>query len=114
MRLRAFRWRRLRRAGPPAVFIALMAYFLYHAVQGEHGLLALKALDARADQLAPRAAALRAERRALEARVALMQPDNIDPDLLDEEVRRRLGYVRPGEIVILDPERLLESEAARE
>jgi len=106
--------RRLRRAVPPALFIFLMAYFFYHAVQGEYGLLALKEIDARAEKLAERAAELRAERRALEARVALLRPDKLDPDMLDEQARRRLGFVRPGEIVILQRDRQTGTDAAKE
>lgn len=114
--MRGFRHRprRLRRALPSAVFIGVMAYFLYHAVQGEHGLLALREIDARAMELQPEAAAVAAQREALEARVALLQPDSLDPDMLDEQARRRLGFVHPDEIVLLAPERLTERPAPEE
>ena len=36
---------RLRQAVAPAVLLALLGYFAYHAVSGNHGLLALKDLD---------------------------------------------------------------------
>jgi len=106
--------RRLRRALPSAVFIGMLAYFLYHAVQGEHGLLALRELNARAEQLQPQAVALAAERRALEARLALLQPDSLDPDMLDEQARRRLGFLHPDEIVILNPRSLLDRQGTEE
>jgi cell division protein FtsB len=32
--------------------------------------------------------------------VALLRPQSIDPDLLDEIARRSLGYVRESEIVL--------------
>lgn len=85
-----------------------MAYFLYHAVQGEHGLLALRDLNARAAELQPKAEAAAARRAALEKRLALLQPDGLDPDMLDEQARKRLGFVHPDEIVILNPDRLIE------
>ncbi|MBI3710032.1 MAG: septum formation initiator family protein [Proteobacteria bacterium] len=44
-----------------------------------------------------------AERRALERRVALLRPDNLDPDLLDERARLVLNLARPDEVVIFDP-----------
>jgi len=92
----------------------MMAYFFYHAVQGEHGLLALREINARAAELQPKAEALADHRRALEARVALLQPDSLDPDMLDEQARRRLGFVHPDEIVILAPDRLIDRSAPEE
>ena len=85
----------------PAAFVALFAYFAYHALQGGNGLWALRDLDAEAARLSHEAAILHAERERLESRVALLRPDNLDPDLLDEEARRTLGFVRPDEVVIL-------------
>ena len=32
--------------------------------------------------------------------MALLRPESIDPDLLDEMARRSLGYVKEGEIVL--------------
>ncbi len=95
--------RRLRRALVPAAFVALLAYFAYHALEGANGLWALRELDAEAERLSHEAAVLHAERERLESRVALLRPDNLDPDLLDEEARRTLGFVRPDEVVVLQP-----------
>ncbi|GAB4126384.1 MAG: hypothetical protein Kow00104_11500 [Rhodothalassiaceae bacterium] len=84
----------------------LMCYFLYHAFQGEHGLIALRELDRRAALLELELAGLGARRSALESETALMRPDALDPDMLDEQARRALGLVHPDEVVILDPDRL--------
>ena len=43
----------------------------------------------------------RGEREALERRVKLLYPQNLDPDMLDESARRLLNYGLPGEVVIL-------------
>ncbi|HUF43773.1 MAG TPA: septum formation initiator family protein [Aestuariivirgaceae bacterium] len=43
---------------------------------------------------------VRAERIALDERVALLRPDSIDPDLLEELARTTLGFVRPNDLVI--------------
>ncbi len=45
-------------------------------------------------------AARQAEHERLAAKVALLGPDHIDPDMLDEQVRRYLGLAHPDEIVI--------------
>lgn len=42
-----------------------------------------------------------AEREAIERKVVALRPGTIDGDLLDEEAREALGYVKPGEVVIL-------------
>ena len=39
-------------------------------------------------------------RGLLEARVALLRPESIDPDMLEEMARQMLGYVRSNEITV--------------
>lgn len=39
-------------------------------------------------------------REQLEQRVALLNPRNPDPDMVDEQVRRNLGFARKNEIII--------------
>jgi cell division protein FtsB len=46
-----------------------------------------------------------AERAALEHRVRLLRPESVDPDLLDEQARARLGLSQPDEVVILKDKR---------
>ncbi len=44
--------------------------------------------------------ALKAERDELSNRVALLDPDHVDPDLAGELVRKNLNVVHPDEVVI--------------
>ena len=46
---------------------------------------------------------LQAERDQLTNRVALLDPDHVDPDLAGELVRRNLNVVHPDEVVITLP-----------
>ena len=85
----------------PGVVMCLIAYFCYHAVQGELGLLSYVRLERQKSSLEAEAAAVHAQRLALEHRVRLMAPDKVDPDLLDELARYELGFAHPDEIVIL-------------
>ena len=101
--------RRLKRAAVPSALIMLVCYFLYHAVQGENGLLALREFDARAEVLRVEAVRLSEERKKMAARVALLRPDSLDPDMLDEQARKSLGFIHPDEVVILSPNELLET-----
>lgn len=86
----------------PGVVMCLIAYFCYHAVQGELGLLSYVRLERQKSSLEAEAVAVSAQRAALEHRVRLMAPDKVDPDLLDELSRYELGFAHPDEIVILN------------
>ena len=75
-------------------------YFTFAAVQGEYGVF-------RQVQLAAETQVLQAERDRLAADLARMQnltrrlsDDYLDLDLLDEQARDVLGYLRADEIVI--------------
>ncbi|MBS27511.1 MAG: septum formation initiator [Alphaproteobacteria bacterium] len=80
----------------------LLAYFSYHMVQGDHGLLSLLQLRTKVEQANALHASLQTEREQLEARVALLRPDNLDPDMLEERARVMLNFAHPNELVILD------------
>jgi len=87
-----------------AVCLALIGYFSYHAVEGNHGLHKRTALAEKVGQLETELAALQQERARIEHDVALMT-DRVraDPDLLEEQARGLLNHVRPGDIVVLRP-----------
>ncbi len=90
----------MRRAAAPAFGALLAVYFSYHLVQGEHGLIAYLELRG---QVAARLAeldVLQAEKSKFAHRVRLLRPDSLDPDLLDEQARRMLGFAHPDEFVI--------------
>jgi cell division protein FtsB len=78
----------------------VLAYFGYHALHGRYGFLAL--IDTSRDlQLARQEfAAISAERARLEGDVAAFQPDSLDRDRLEVQLRL-LGYVRPNEVIVL-------------
>ncbi|MFZ1427718.1 MAG: septum formation initiator family protein [Geminicoccaceae bacterium] len=82
------------------VVTAVLAYFGYHALHGRYGFLAW--LDTSRDLEAARQelAGIAAERHELQRDVQAFQRDLIDRDLLEEELRK-LGYVKPNEVIIL-------------
>ncbi|MGB0572061.1 MAG: FtsB family cell division protein [Alphaproteobacteria bacterium] len=93
---------RARSALWPIIGALLLAYFSYHMVQGDHGLLSLLQLRAKVEQANKLHHALEAERLQLDTRVALLRPDNLDPDMLEERARVMLNFAHPNEIVILE------------
>jgi cell division protein FtsB len=73
---------------------------LFHLVNGDRGLIAWRTLQEEIDALQSELEPLREERAVLDRRVRLLNPDSLDPDMLDEWARRLLNYGRPDEIVI--------------
>ena len=94
----------LRGAALPAGCIALCAYFAFHAVSGNTGLLAWQGYKAERVALEVTARRVAADKARLERQVALLDPARVDPDLADELVRRNLGVVRPDEVIVPLPD----------
>lgn len=77
-----------------------MGYFAYHAVEGGYGLFALGKLQDRVASLEADLATARAERQKMEQRVALMRPESLDSDMIDERAREALNMADAKDIVI--------------
>ena len=91
---------RLRPFLPSALIAVLIAYFGFHALTGERGLLTS---EQREQTLAARTAELkqiRAERMDLEARARLLRDSSLSADLLEERARSLLGFADPDDYVI--------------
>jgi len=80
----------------------VLAYFGYHAVHGHRGALAWLDRTRELELARQELAEVGGERTRLQRDVRAFQRDQIDRDLLEEELRK-LGYVRPGELIILTP-----------
>jgi cell division protein FtsB len=85
----------------PVLCLVLVGYFAYHLVNGERGFIALLQLDQQIQEAKANAAILAKERTEVESRVALMRPDQLDPDMLEERTRLMLSVGHPDEVVIL-------------
>jgi len=92
--------RRGRAITGPVLGISLVCYFASHLFVGERGLLAWTELTQELRDARATLAALDTERQTLERRVGLLQPEHLDPDMLDERARATLNLVGPNEIVI--------------
>ncbi len=86
-------------------FVLSITYFSYHAINGEKGLLTMLKLSKTLEKIEAENAVIKEEREALELKVSKLYPESLDPDLLDEQARRILGYSKPGEIVYIIPEK---------
>jgi cell division protein FtsB len=78
----------------------VIGYFGVNAYSGNHGLRARQDLDQQIAQLSDELDSLKAERATWERRVALLRPQSIDPDMLDERARVLLNYADPRELTL--------------
>ena len=95
--------RKLRPVIGPVVGVCLIAYFTYHAIQGDHGIFARDALQGEIARAQSTLDTLTAQREGMEKRAALIDPKQVDPDMLDERARAMLNVARPDEVVIFTP-----------
>ena len=88
------------------VCLALFVYLGYHAIVGQYGLKASAVLDHQVSQLQGEHAELAAKRAKLEAKIGLLRPESLDPDMLDRQARALLNFAHENDLVIgLDPAR---------
>jgi len=94
--------RRLRHVIGPLIGVGAVAYFAYHTVEGDRGVLAWIRLKNEILEAELQLAKVTTERQALEHRVLLLRPDHLDPDMLEERARAMLNMGREDEMVIFD------------
>ena len=84
----------------PALAVLVVGTFAGHAIAGPNGILAWgsyhRALLDRQAELAQ----IEREHAQLKHRSQLLDPSKADPDMADELVRKKLGLVRPDEVII--------------
>ncbi|MCR9126094.1 MAG: septum formation initiator family protein [Rhodobacteraceae bacterium] len=79
---------------------ALSMYFVFSAVQGDHGVFSRAEISAEAEALRKELAVLKTEVARMENLTRRLSDNYLDIDLLDEQARRLLGLTRADEIVI--------------
>ncbi len=84
------------------VMAALMVgYFWFHAFSGQRGLHAKHEIDQQMAELTAELDRLRAEKTQWERKVALLRPQGIDPDMLDERARALLNVAHPNDAILM-------------
>ena len=90
----------IRRVAMPALAVIVVGTFAGHAVAGPNGVLAWgsyhRALLEREAELKQ----IEQQRAVLKHRSQLLDPNKADPDMADELVRKKLGLVRPDEVIV--------------
>jgi cell division protein FtsB len=88
----------------PVLGALVVAYIAYHAIQGDRGLLAYFTYTQEIDRAAETLNDVRRTRKRLAHRVALLRPESLDPDLLEERARITLDVVGPNEFIVILPD----------
>jgi len=85
------------------IAIAALGYFGFHAMSGELGMVGRAMIERQVSELEAELETLTGERQQLVARVSLLRPESLDPDMLDERARLNLNLVHTNELVVLRP-----------
>ena len=85
----------------PLLACAAGGYLGYNLQTGEHGLKARADLEGRKEVLAGELAGLKEVRNRLDRDVALLRPESLDPDMLDERARAILNLAHPDDLIIM-------------
>ncbi|WP_188259642.1 FtsB family cell division protein [Azospirillum tabaci] len=104
----------LRQAIGPAIGSCVVAYFVYYAVQGDRGLLAMNHLKAEIATAESVLDQVKAERERMDRRAQLMRSDHLDRDMLDERARTMLNLSGPRDVIIALPPAQGEGDASAE
>src|SRR5947199_5964584 len=90
----------IRRAAWPALALIVVGTFAGHAIAGPNGILAWGSYHRALLQRKVELAQIEKEHMQLRHRSELLDPDKADPDMADELVRKKLGLVRPDEVIV--------------
>ena len=79
----------------------IFLYLVYFLVYGQRGLLQYFYLSKQNQEYNKTLSQLISENQYLSNRIKKLQPNTVDLDFLDEQVRKKLGLIDKNEIVII-------------
>ena len=79
----------------------IFLYLVYFLVYGQRGLLQYFYLSKQNQEYNETLAKLTSENQYIGNRIKKLQPNTLDLDFLDEQVRKKLGLIDKNEIVII-------------
>ena len=87
------------------LFLLLLLYFSFHTLFGSRGVIAKNQLEHEISSLSNELENYREDKLDIEHQVNLLRPNSLDKDMLEEQAKKVLGYVRKKEkIFILEKE----------
>ena len=79
----------------------IFLYLVYFLVYGQRGLLQYFYLSKQNQEYNETFSRLTSENKYLDNQIKKLQPNTVDLDFLDEQVRKKLGLIDKNEIVII-------------
>ena len=79
----------------------IFLYLVYFLVYGQRGLLQYFYLSKQNQEYKETLAELNSKNQYMSNRIKKLQPNTVDLDFLDEQVRKKLGFIDKNEIVII-------------
>ena len=79
----------------------IFLYLVYFLVYGQRGLLQYFYLSKQNQEYKETLVQLTSENQFMSNRIKKLQPNTVDLDFLDEQVRKKLGFIDKNEIVII-------------
>ena len=79
----------------------IFIYLVYFLIYGQRGLLQYFYLSKQNQEYNETLAQLNSENQYMSNRIKKLQPNTLDLDFLDEQVRKKLGLIDKNEIVII-------------
>jgi cell division protein FtsB len=95
--------RRLKSLAAQLLGACVAGYFIYHAVQGDRGILAWLRVNQQLEAAQIELTKSATDRATLEQRVALLNNSSLDLDMLEERARIMLNFSDPDDVVIFLP-----------
>src|SRR5262250_218118 len=92
--------KRLQQAIGPTIGACLFGYFVYHAIEGDRGVMAWLRISQQLAESKATLAALASERQEIAHRVSLLST-SIDADVLDERARLMLNVAEPDDRLVI-------------
>lgn len=81
--------------------IFLVAYFIFHAMEGRRGVFVLETIESNTVVAQKKLERLKSERIRLAQVARGLHPETLDKDLVDQFARQNLGTMNADEIVVI-------------
>ena len=81
--------------------VLILAYFGWHGFYGPRSVEQARQVRHRLTAIKAELTGISNKRKMLAARVSLLRPGSIDPDMLDEQARRILGFAGKNDLKVL-------------
>ncbi len=84
----------------PSLLLLLMAYFIYHLVQGHYGLLSWQKLRFKNATLLKETEKIEKKAQILQDKVNRLQPNQLDLDYVEELVHEKVGVYHLNDLIV--------------